>query len=304
MNAASVNVDIRCVASSADVCGEGALWHAMEHAIYWTDINRKLLHRFCVDDTNVVETWHFNEPVTALALTANPREILVVLGGTILLWNRQEDRRDKVIYKLPSWPKARCNDARVDPAGRLWFGTMQNNVAEDGSARSITEHIGSLQSFDSSCVTRQWHNRLGVQNTIAWSPSEDTMLFGDTLRNEIYACDYERTTGDIAGKRIFCEGFTRGLPDGSAMDSEGFLWNCRYGGGCIVRFALDGSVDRVIETPVPNPTSCAFGGEELKTLYFTSAGEGKQIAGPEDGGLFCFNTGVRGLAIAPFALKY
>jgi len=80
------------------------------------------------------------------------------------------------------------------------------------------------------------------------------------------------------------------------------LWNCRYGGSCIVRYAPNGSVDLVIDTPVLNPTTCAFGGFDLKTLYFTSAGEGTQLAGEEDGGLFSMRTLAPGLPTTPFRL--
>jgi len=295
--------NIRCVARTADVCGEGAVWHPAHNAIYWTDINRGLLHCHRLDASEPFDTWQFDQPITALTLTTDPNKLLVILGGMILLWSPLDDRRDNVIYKLPQWPHLRCNDARVDPAGTLWFGTMQNNVAADGSTRPITEHIGSLWSFDAHGEIKQWRQELGIQNTIAWTPSGDAMLYGDTLRNEISHCSYNIATHAISDQRIFTAGFERGLPDGSAMDAQGFLWNCRYGGGCIVRFAPDGSVDGVIDTPVPNPTTCAFGGTDLQTLYFTSAGEGKQAAGPEDGGLFCFKTEIPGLPTTPFNLK-
>ncbi|WP_158823592.1 SMP-30/gluconolactonase/LRE family protein [Granulicella sp. S156] len=290
---------IRCIARTADVCGEGVVWHPPHDAIYWTDVNRRLLHRLLLS-SNHLQTWEFDEPVVALTLTTNPEELLVVLGGHILLWNPESDRRDTILYKLPQWPATRCNDARVDPAGTLWFGTMQNNVAADGSTRETTECIGQLLSLDGSGVVKTWQSGVGIANTIAWSPTDDLMYFGDTLRNEISVYDYDKLAQQISRRRVFSEGFDRGLPDGSAMDSEGFLWNCRYGGGCIVRFAPDGAVDLVIDTAVPNPTTCTFGGSDWKTLYFTSAGEGTQLGGVEDGGIFSMRTHVAGLPSASF----
>jgi sugar lactone lactonase YvrE len=296
--------NIRCIAATADVCGEGAVWHPAHNAVYWTDINRGLLHRHRIATPGEFDMWQFEQPVTALTLTSDPKKLLVVLGGSFLLWDPDDDLRDKILYTLPQWPEMRCNDARVDPAGTLWFGTMQNNVASNGSTMPVTNHIGSLLSFHRDGEARVWRDGFAIQNTIAWTPSSNKMLYGDTLLNEIYACDYDDASQAIANERIFTRGFERGLPDGSAMDEEGYLWNCRYGGGCIVRFAPDGSVNRVIETPVPNPTTCAFGGVDLKTLYFTSAGEGVQAAGPNDGGLFCFETDVRGLPATSFRLKF
>jgi sugar lactone lactonase YvrE len=296
-----VQANICCVAKTADVCGEGVVWHPAHNAVYWTDINRGLIHRLLLP-SNHLDTWSFDEPVTALTLTTDPEILLVVLGGHILLWNPAIDRRDNIIYKLPQWPVARCNDAAVDPAGILWFGTMQNNVAVDGSAQPITENIGQLISLGSKSEAKIWQTGIAISNTVAWSANENSMYFGDTLRNEIYVYDYDKLTQRVSNQRVFSEGFVRGLPDGSAMDADGFLWNCRYGGGCIVRFALDGSVDCVVDTSVLNPTTCAFGGHDLRTLYFTSAREGTQRGGPEDGGLFSTRTDVPGLPTTPFRL--
>jgi sugar lactone lactonase YvrE len=294
--------EIRCIAKVGDVCGEGAVWHAAHNAVYWTDINRGLLHRYQLSSDHL-QTWKFDQPVTALTLTTNSDTLLVLLGGVVLLWNPDEDRRENELYRLPSWPAARCNDARVDPAGVLWFGTMQNNIAQNGSTIPVTKHVGELLSVNAFGEIRHWQSELGIPNTVAWTPGEETMLFGDTLQNTIYSFKYNKETQSISHRGVFCTDFERGLPDGSAMDVEGYLWNCRYGGGCIVRFAPDGSVDRVIDVPIPNPTTCAFGGPDLKTLYFTSAGEDRQIAGVIDGGLFCIPTEVAGVPGTPFRLR-
>ena len=52
-------------------------------------------------------------------------------------------------------------------------------------------------------------------------------------------------------------------PDGVTVDAEGFVWNCKWAGGRIVRYAPDGTVDRVVPLPVPRPTRCAFVGPDL-----------------------------------------
>jgi sugar lactone lactonase YvrE len=296
----SMRRTIRCVARTADVCGEGAVWRAADEAVYWTDINRRLIHRLRSSSAQV-DTWTFDQPVTALALTTDDARLLVVLGGRVLLWDPATDARSEPIYILPGWPEVRANDARVGPDGVLWFGTMQNNVDKHGNTRPVTEHVGELISLDALGRTRSWLGRFGISNTVAWSPARDVMYFGDTLGNVIYECDFGAEK-NITRQRVFTQGFERGLPDGSAMDSEGFLWNCRYGGGCIVRFAPSGEVDAVIDVPVPNPTTCVFGGADLRTLYFTSAGEGIQAAGPGAGGLFSMRVPVRGLPPTLFEL--
>ncbi len=101
-------------------------------------------------------------------------------------------------------------------------------------------------------------------------------------------------TAPLKNRRVFTAGFDRGLPDGSAMDSEGYLWNCRFFGSCILRIAPDGLVDRVVEMPVSNITHCAFGGPNLKTLYVTSASIGAPVGERLAGGLFAIDMDVPG----------
>jgi sugar lactone lactonase YvrE len=112
-------------------------------------------------------------------------------------------------------------------------------------------------------------------------------------------------TGALSNKRVFAETRGAGAPDGSAVDVEGYLWNAQWGGWRIVRYAPDGAIDRIVEAPVEQPSSCAFGGADLATLYVTSAREGLSEAAlaaqPQAGGLFAFRPGVTGLALPSFA---
>ncbi len=107
-----------CVAPTGDVCGEGAVWHAAHSAVYWTDINRFLIHRYTLAD-HCVRTWFFDEPVTALTLTDRDEVLAVVLGSGVILWKPALDLRPEPIYRLEGWPAARLNDGRADPRGSL-----------------------------------------------------------------------------------------------------------------------------------------------------------------------------------------
>jgi sugar lactone lactonase YvrE len=167
---------------------------------------------------------------------------------------------------------------------------------------AITENLGELICLDTSGRTQVWHSHIGITNTVVWSPAGDRLFFGDTRRNCIYVSVFNSSLSSIAQPATFSEGFSRGLPDGSAMDSQGYLWNCRYGGGCIVRFAPDGSAAEIIETPVKNPTTCAFGGPDLKTLYVTSATALDINEGVLGGALFSMQVEVAGLPANRFRL--
>jgi sugar lactone lactonase YvrE len=119
------------------------------------------------------------------------------------------------------------------------------------------------------------------------------MYTGDSIDNVLYAYGYRE--GSISDRRTFTRGTDRGVPDGSAVDEEGFVWNCRYFGSCLVRFAPSGEVDRIVEMPVENITSCVFGGDALRTLFVTTAAGSSPRNAPLAGGVFAFEPGVRGL---------
>ncbi len=245
-----------------------------------------------------METWEFDQPVTAVVLTEQSDLIALILGGRIVLWNVLSRKVVDTAYVLSEWPRLRCNDARVDPSGVLWFGTMQNNVQADGTTAEITAWEGGLYSLVPGGREQLWRSGLGIANTLAWSPDGSTMYFGDTLANCIYRAEFDVVNSRIIQSTAYFRDFARGLPDGSTMDAEGYLWNCRYGGRCIVRVAPDGEVAAIYEMPVANPTTCAFGGPDLKTLFITSAADGSASGGA----LFSLSAPVVGLPSVPLKL--
>jgi sugar lactone lactonase YvrE len=284
-----------CVAPTGDICGEGVVWHAAHKAAYWTDINRFLIHRYAPTDESV-RTWLFDEPVTALALTDRDDTLTVILGSKAILWEPASDARSAPIFQLEGSPKVRLNDARADPRGSLWMGSMRNNVNADGSAGDAGGQDGVLYRLDPDGTVTEWSRDIGISNTLAWSPDRRRFYFGDTLENVIWVHDYNPVTGAISNRRSFLQGFERGLPDGSCVDAAGYLWNCRYYGGCVVRVAPDGTIDRVIEMPVQNVTTCTFGGPDCKTVYVTTArGEARSFNRLE-GSLFALETDIPGQA--------
>jgi sugar lactone lactonase YvrE len=133
---------------------------------------------------------------------------------------------------------------------------------------------------------------------MAWT-ADGRFITADTMKNQLYSYRLDGTSSQLSDRRLLFGGFERGLPDGSCMDADGYLWNCRVvGGSCLARIAPDGTLDRLVELPCSWPTSCAFGGDDLDTLFVTSArftmsAEHLQ-ANPHEGGLFAVRPGVRG----------
>jgi sugar lactone lactonase YvrE len=281
------------VAPVGDKCGEAATWSPEEQALYWCDVNRFLIHR--LDRQERVSSWFFDEPVTALSLTEEPGVLLVALASRLILWRPDDDSRRDHGFRLADWPRARLNDGRAAPNGDFWIGTMCNNVGPNGEPGEAAFGYGVLHRLRPGGAASVEKRELGISNTVCWSPDRRTFYFGDTQQNTIWAYDYDAATGEISGERPFFSGFERGAPDGSAVDADGRLWNCRFDGSCVVCVAPDGRIDHVLEMPVRNITTCAFGGPDLKTLYITTAAmlttESDRLAGS----LFALEVEVPGL---------
>jgi sugar lactone lactonase YvrE len=180
---------------------------------------------------------------------------------------------------------------------------MRNNVEEDGSDLEAEGFTGSLYRVTPDGVVSVIDRGFGITNTLVWSPEQTTFYCGCSIRNVIYAYDYNAENSSVGNRRAFVENVAPGLPDGSAMDEEGCLWNCRFFGGCIVRISATGRVVQTIAMPVSNITNCCFGGSDLKTLFVTTAsmraGAGEKLAG----GLFAIRSEVRGLKPGRFRLS-
>ena len=219
------------------------LWERDTQCIYWTDINRFLVHRYRLQN-GTVKTWFFSEPVTCVMETNRRDTLALSLGSGIALWKPDSHEPLTQLFALPDWPFVRCNDAAVDPGGVLWVGTMRNNVLANGAPEDHGGRNGVLYRVEGTGAASEWRHGLGISNTLLWSPDKSMFYFGDSLQNCIWSYEYDAADKTIGGEQPFFQDFERGSPDGSAMDSEGFLWNCRYGGNCIVRIAPDGKIFR------------------------------------------------------------
>ncbi len=244
---------------------ECPVWDERTGNLYFVDITGKSVHRI---SNGKMTTWKTGDFPTAVALRAEGGAVVAQASGVGFL-DFETGAVQKVCMPDPT-PGNRLNECKCDPSGRYWAGSMQTNLNPDGSERAMDRHIGALFRLDpDGRVTRHTEPEFGISNTMAWSPDRRRFYFGDTLRNAIFAFDYDDDSGEIRGRRVLLEGYRHGLPDGSCIDHDGCLWNARWGGGRVIRITPDGSVDLEVEVPVTNPTSCAFAGSGR--LIVTSA---------------------------------
>ncbi len=192
---------------------------------------------------------------------------------------------------------SRINDAKSDRAGRFWFGYQQDD------ARTPT---GSLSRIDPdrtvTVIDRDYTN----PNGFAWSLEGRLMYAADTALRRIYVYDFDVTAGSVTNRRTFAEtAEDEGRPDGTTVDSEGYIWSARNGGARIVRYAPDGSIDRAVALPATLVTNMTFGGDDLRTLYITTASRGltdEQLAAqPLAGAILSVRVEVAGVPEPSFA---
>lgn len=294
-------VNLQCIYSARNLVGECPLWHSAENALYWVDVNGFKISRLHLE-TREFHSWKFPAPVSAISLTTDPAWFLVPCGGELLFWSPEGDRRVAFVAPESDWPALRLNDGAADPYGYFWVGSMKNNVAPDGAPQEATGRTGTLYRISPGGEVDVADRGFGIPNTIAWSPDHGTFLCGCSVQNILFAYDYQPKSRSIGNRRIFAQDSGPGVPDGSAMDADGFLWNCRYGGGCILRISPLGRVEQTIPFPVSNITNCVFGGPGLTTLYVTTASIGLEDSEPLAGGLFSLPAPVPGLPAGKFLL--
>jgi len=125
------------------------------------------------------------------------------------------------------------------------------------------------------------------------------MYFVDSPTQSVDLFDFDRATGAIANRRTLVRiGAVHGMPDGLTLDAEGFVWVSLWGGGEVRRYAPGGTLDSIVRVPATCPTSCTFGGRDLRDLYITTASiklsERERADQPLAGGLFRARPGVSG----------
>jgi len=286
-------IQVEVAAPGADRLGECPLWDEREAMLWWVDSRWPAVKR--LDPASgavmmlvlpeVVGSIAFRERGGLIAATKSGIHFLDAAGGALARAANPEARL----------PENRFNDGRCDRAGRFWVGTM-SDVKRDP--------VGSLYRVDTDFTCIKLRNGIIIPNSLAFSPEGRTMYFADTNRHTIWSWDYHLASGAATNERVFADTGS-GRPDGSCVDAEGCLWNAEYGAWRLVRYTPRGKVDRVVALPVANPTCCCFGGEDLGTLYVTTA---TQRLTPEElaqqplaGSLLALRPGVKGLAESRFA---
>lgn len=268
--------------------GEGPVWSARERCVWFVDIKGRKLHRYGVDD-GAEMSWDTPDQ-TGFALPAEDGSLVCGVRGGLFRFEPATGVFTLIVPIELDRPQNRLNDGFVAPDGSLWFGSMDD---------SETGVSGALYRYSDGVVTLK-DDGYKITNGPVLSPDGRTLYHHETMDRRIYAFDH--ADGELTNKRLFAE-TPDGHCDGPSMDRDGVLHVGLFGGWGVARFSPTGERLGTIKFPVMTVTKAAFGGDDLKTLYCTTAwlGNGdKRADQPTLGGLYMVAVETPGLAPSLF----
>lgn len=287
---------VECVSQHHALLGEGPIWSPRDGALYWVDILTPSIHHFDVSAGTDTETKLGT--MVSLVIPKATGGLLVATPGGIMTFDNDSKRLRPLCHPESDRPGHRYNDGKCDRMGRLWVGSLDMATAANRGNLFRVDGVGQWKKMDSGFT---------VANGMGWSPDNRHMYFTDSNRRTIYAYDFDLRAGEIANRRpLITFDTTDGTPDGLTVDADGCIWVAVWDAWRISRFSPTGEEMQRIMMPVPRPTSCCFGGENLDTLYVTSASVRLSAEvlskAPLSGSLFSIQIpGVHGLPETTFA---
>ncbi|HRI19356.1 MAG TPA: SMP-30/gluconolactonase/LRE family protein [Panacibacter sp.] len=287
----NVSVAVEC----GNILGEGPVWHKGRSSFFWVDIEGKLLQQYSLT-TGQICNWNMPAPVGMVAAINND-ELIIALQGAVVIFNLNDASIKPHTPLEAENSMMRPNDGKCDSRGRLWVGTTQLNHAEP---------VGNLYMLEGNTIGKK-HSGLTISNGMAWSADNSRFYFIDTPLQRIDAFIFDEEKADIRfEKTVIHVPAGDGQPDGMTIDAEGMLWVALWGGFAVKRYnPFTGKLLETISMPVPNVTSCAFGGENLDQLFISTArkqlNEEQLKQYPLSGHAFICNTAIRGTQ--PFYFK-
>ena len=289
--------------------GESPFWHPHEQTLYWVDIPGKKVLRANIY-MGTVETW---------PMPGEPGCIAPALSGGLVIALRDGIFRAREwggeLQKLATLPydttAVRANDGKCDALGRFWVGTIDEPKA------SLAAALYSVDCRSGQAVVERHAGDALTGNGLGWSLDGRSLYWSDTPNHIIHAWNYELQSNALSQHRVFAKfspkpaGWTfddtryQGRPDGAAVDADGNYYSAMFEGRRICKFSPDGRLLAEIPTPAQCPTMPCFGGEDLKTLYVTTARHGRSAAElalfPSSGAVFSMRVDVPGLPVNFFA---
>eukprot|EP00794_Sanderia_malayensis_P017423 gene17423-19167_t len=265
-------MEIEVLVAKRHHCAEGPHWDHENKRLLFIDIFGKTCTTVDLDSKKANEISGMTETVSAVVPRAGYKNQVVICHGNKLEFLDLESGKLELIAQVDKNADNRLNDAKCDPEGRLWAGTM----GPEASPGKVTPEQGSVFCLDEKQNITQKFDKVNIANGLAWSLDRSTFYYIDSLLRGVDAFDYDVQTGEIKDRRtaIDIKSFEpfKYIPDGMCIDAEGMLWVCLFNGGKVIRCDPNtGKKISEIKMPVTQTTSCCFAGENLDQLIITSA---------------------------------
>jgi sugar lactone lactonase YvrE len=268
--------------------GEGAFWDPALGALRYVDITRGDIHTLGADPAGAPSRKHVSEVTAVIRARRSGGYVIAVERGFLLVDAELRPEREIVVFDDAD---VRMNEGGCDPAGRFYCGSMAYDEHTGG---------GTFYRLDPDLTVHVVREHVSVPNGLVWTPDGRTAFHADSPDRRIYAYDVDPATGAFGERRVHVE-LTTGYPDGVAIDAEGGLWVAIWSGGEVRRFDADGALSDTIDVGATNPTSCAFGGPEGRTLFVTTSKKDLQAPEEHAGQVLAVAVGVSGAAVHAFA---
>ncbi len=273
----------------AATLGEGCWWDAAGKRLSWVDITGRTIYRY---DPQAKKHELCQTPSTVgFALLAENGDYIAGLQDGI--YRVKFDGGELKALARPEYADKynRFNDGKCDRRGRLWAGTMND--------RDHSKPSGAFYRFDNRGLHVQ-ETGIRISNGLGWSPDNKIMYYTDTRTDTIWMYDYDIETGTAVNRRPFVKfSGDNGYPDGMCVDAQGRVLTALWSGFRVEIYTPDGKVDGKIDVAAPQVSCCAFGGDDLKTLFITTASIGlssqKMKEAPLSGQMFAVRMDAPGL---------
>jgi sugar lactone lactonase YvrE len=279
------------------VLGECPLWDSRTSTLYWVDFTADTVFAQAPGAVRPVAI-DVATQVSCIGLTEDPQILIAGLRTGWHLLDMLTGARTFLADPEADRPTCRFNDGAVDPAGRFWTGSLED---------SQNKPVGRLYRLDGDGRYSTADEGFRCSNGIDWSPDGRWMYFVDSNDQVIYRYSFDVGSGTIADRQVFADTSSmQGVPDGLRVDAAGDIWCAFWDGAHLTRFTPGGAVAEEVPVPVPRPSSIAFGGPDLSTLYVTSASidltEDQLAKWPLSGSVLSLAVSTPGRPAVPFRL--
>jgi sugar lactone lactonase YvrE len=280
-----------------NILGEGIVWDSRQQCAFWTDISGKQFYRWDFD--RKVTQYYCPERLCSFGLTPETDWFIAAFESGFAFFNPEKKSTQWLSKTEEDLPYTRMNDGKVDRQGRFWAGSViednnrdVNQIPKDKQAKlyRLNENGQGHVIFDG----------IHIANGLSFSPDGKTMYFADSAKRQAWQSAFDPTSGVPSERESLFITTGNAFPDGSCIDSQGYLWNAQWGSSSVKRYTPSGDLDFTLQIDCQQPSCVSFGGPKLNHLIITSAREGltceEEKLHQNNGALFIYHTPYQGIA--------